>query len=337
MNKPIATVAELEAVIGKTPLPMTLKVIDHLDEGALQWIRFSPLAFSAFGDASGVAVTMAGGKPGFASAGARELRLPTALLDDPSLARPGAAFGSLFPLPGITETLRVNGKVAEVGDDEIRITVEECYGHCGKALIRSDFWTAVPIATPPSDISAFVAECRLMALATTDAQGRADLSPKGDPAGMMVHLESSKLWFADRPGNRRVDSFRNIISQPRVSAALLIPGSTHVVTLSGTAHMTDDEAVRAQFKVKDKTPALAIWIDDLSVTMSESPALVRVQLWPVAGRPADIEPARVFAEHIKLNKANGLGARLTSAALSVPGVTGLLKKGLEKEYKDNLY
>jgi hypothetical protein len=71
--------------------------------------------------------------------------------------------------------------------------------------------------------------------------------------------------------------------------------------------------------------------------MSESPALVRVQLWPVAGRPADIEPARVFAEHIKLNKANGLGARLTSAALSVPGVTGLLKKGLEKEYKDNLY
>ena len=101
--------------------------------------------------------------------------------------------------------------------------------------------------------------------------------------------------------------------------------------------MTDDEAVRAQFRVRDKTPALAIWIDDLSVTMSESPALVRAQLWPVAGRPAEIEPARVFSEHIKLNKTNGLAARLASAALSVPGVTGLLKKGLEKEYKDNLY
>lgn len=337
MNKPIATVAELEAVVGKTPLPMTLKVIDHLDEGAQRWIELSPLAFTAFGEASSVAVTLAGGKPGFASADVRELRLPTVLLDDPSLARPGTAFGSLFPLPGFTETLRVNGRVAEVRDDEIRIAVEECYGHCGKALIRSDFWTAAPIAAPPSDISAFVNECRFMALATTDAQGRADLSPKGDPAGMMVHLEGLRLWFADRPGNRRVDSFRNIITQPRVAAALLIPGSTHVVRLAGTAHMTADEVARAQFRVQDKTPALATWIDDLSITISESPALLRAHLWPVAGRPAGIEPAKVFTEHIKLNKANGLGARLTSAALSVPGVTGLLKKGLEKEYKDNLY
>jgi predicted pyridoxine 5'-phosphate oxidase superfamily flavin-nucleotide-binding protein len=208
MNKPITTAAELEAVVGKTPLPMTLKVIDHLDEGAQRWIGFSPVAFTAFGKASSVAVTLAGGNPGFASTSSHELRLPIALLDDPSLARPGVAFGSLFPLPGITETLRVNGKVAEVRNDAIHITVEECYGHCGKALIRSDFWTAAPITAPPPDISAFVAECRFMALATTDAQDRADLSPKGDPAGTMAHLEGSELWFDDRPGNRRVDSFR---------------------------------------------------------------------------------------------------------------------------------
>jgi predicted pyridoxine 5'-phosphate oxidase superfamily flavin-nucleotide-binding protein len=337
MSKQIATVAELEAIVGKTPLPMTLKVIDHLDEGALRWIRISPFCFTAFGDASALAVTMAGGSGGFASASAHELRLPAGSLDDAALARPGAGFASLFPLPGITETLRVNGRVAEVRHDKIRVVVEECYGHCGKALIRSDFWTAAPIAAAPSDRSAFIADCRLLALATMDAQGRADLSPKGDPAGMMVHLEGTRLWFADRPGNRRVDSFRNIIVQPRVAAALLIPGSAHVMRLSGTACITDDEAVRAQFRVQDKTPALAIGIDDLSITMSESPALVRAHLWPVAGRPADIEPAKVFTEHIKLNKTNGLGARLTSAALSVPGVTGLLKKSLENEYKNNLY
>jgi uncharacterized protein len=294
MHKPIATVAELEAIVGKTPLPMTLKVIDHLDEGALRWIRLSPLVFTAFGDPSGVTVTLAGGKPGFASASARELRLPTALLDDPALARPGFAFGSLFPLPGITETLRVNGRVAEVRNDEICIAVEECFGHCGKALIRSDFWTAAPIATPPSGLSAFVAECRFMALATTDAQSRADLSPKGDPAGMMVRLDGSRLWFADRPGNRRADSFRNIITQPRVAAALLVPGSTHIVRLLGTAHMTGNEDVRTQFRVEDKTPALATGIDDLDITMSESPALVRAQIWPVTGRPAGIEPAKTY-------------------------------------------
>ncbi|MCA1454610.1 pyridoxamine 5'-phosphate oxidase family protein [Bradyrhizobium sp. BRP22] len=336
MSKQIDTVAELEAIIGKTPLPMMLKVIDHLDEGALRWIGLSPFIVTAFGDASGIAVTMAGGKFGFASAGVRELRLPTALLDDAALARPDVGFASLFPLPGITETLRVNGRVTEVRHDEICIAVEECYGHCGKALIRSDFWTAPPLASPPSDLSAFIADCRFLALATTDAQGRADLSPKGDPVGMMVHFEGSRLWFADRPGNRRVDSFRNIITQPRVAAALLIPGSTRVVRLSGTAHMTDDAAIRAQFSVQDKTPALAIGIDDLSITMSESRALAQARLWPAAGRP-DIDPAKVFMEHIKLNKTNGLGARLTSAALSVPGAAGLLKKTLEHEYKNNLY
>ncbi|MDQ8730246.1 pyridoxamine 5'-phosphate oxidase family protein [Bradyrhizobium sp. LHD-71] len=337
MNEPITSVADLEAVIGKTPLPMTLKVIDHLDEGALRWIRLSPLMVAAFGDGAVVAVTLAGGEAGFAAGSTRELRLPIALLDDPASARPGAAVGSLFPLPGVTETLRVNGRVTDVRNGEIHIAVEECFGHCGKALIRSDFWTAAPLAVPPADISAFVAECRFMALATIDAQGRADLSPKGDPAGMMAQLDGSRLWFADRPGNRRVDSFRNIITQPRVAAALLIPGSTHFLRLSGVARMTSDEAVRAQFRVQDKTPALATLIDDLSVTMSESSALVRARIWPVAGRPAGIEPAKIFAEHIKLNKAKGLGARLTSAALSVPGTTGLLQKVLEKEYKDNLY
>ncbi len=332
----ITTVEALECVIGKTPPPMHLKVIDHLDAGALHWISRSPLMFAGFGDGSGVGVTLAGGAPGFASGDARELRLPVALLDDPTLARPGAAFGSLFPLPGIGETLRVNGRVTSVDANEVQIAVDECYGHCGKALIRSEFWSVQSIASAPDDIASFVAGSRFLALASMSAEGHADLSPKGDPAGSMVQFDGNTLWFADRPGNRRVDSFRNMIDRPQVALALLIPGSTHIAVLRGDARLTTDEAARARFTVQEKTPLLAIRVEVSAIELRDSPALARANLWPVHAE-IDIDPAKLFVEHIKLNKADGIGAALARASLSVPGVTALLKKGLDKDYKENLY
>ncbi|WP_447725784.1 pyridoxamine 5'-phosphate oxidase family protein [Sphingomonas koreensis] len=336
-DRRIESINALEDVVGKTPGAMHLKVIDHLDEGALRWIAAAPLAFAGFGDDSGVDLTLGGGAAGFASGDARELHLPRALLDDPIPAQPGAAFGSLFLIPGLGETLRINGRVSSVGPDRISIEVEECYGHCAKALIRSDLWSAEPTEDVRSDSAAFAAASRFMALATLGAEGHADLSPKGDPAGRMARLEGDTLWFADRPGNRRVDSFRNILVQPRVAVALLVPGSTQVAILRGEAALTTEKAARECFVVRDKTPLLAIRVEVSAIELRHSPTLARADLWPVDTRAPDIEPAKLFVEHIKLNRNAGLGAKLASAALAVPGVTGLLKKGLEQDYKDNLY
>ncbi|MEN2989225.1 pyridoxamine 5'-phosphate oxidase family protein [Tistrella sp. BH-R2-4] len=338
MTRTIKAEAELEAIIGTAPAPMMLKVIDHLDAGALRWIGAAPIALAAFGTvARGITATLAGGATGFAAADRREVRLPVALLDDATAIRVGDGAGLMFPLVGIREMLRVNGRVTQADDHEIRIAVEECYGHCGKALIRSDFWQAVPDATPPADIGSVVACSRFMGLGTMDAGGRADLSPKGDPAGAMVRLDGAGLWFADRPGNRRIDSFRNIITQPQVAALLLVPGSTHVARLSGRARISDDEAARAPFTVQGKMPALAVCIDDPAITLYDSPGLTRARLWPAGSPPDDIKPTALFAQHMKLNKNQGLGGMLTNAALSVPGVQGLLKKSLDKNYKDGLY
>lgn len=331
----ITTVAELEGVIGKTPPPMHLKVIDHLDAGALRWISASPLMFAGVGDGSSAGVTLAGSARGFASGNAHELRIPLALLDDPTLVQPCAAFGSLFLLPGIGETLRVNGRVASVDADHVRMAVDECYGHCAKALIRSELWAAQP-AQAPDDPAAFVASSRFLALATIGAGGRADLSPKGDPAGCMARLDGDVLWFADRPGNRRVDSFRNIVEQPNIALALLIPGANRIAIARGRARLTTDETARERFTVKDKTPLLAIGVEIETLDLRDSPALTRADLWPVHAE-IGIDPAKLFVEHIKLNKAGGIGASLARATLSVPGVTGLLKKGLDKDYRDNLY
>lgn len=331
----IMTLETLEGVVGKTPPPMHLKVIDHLDAGALRWISESPLMFACVGDHSRIGITLAGSAQNFASGDARELRVPVSLLDDPALARPGMAFGSLFLLPGIGETLRVNGRIVAADGDHMRVAVEECYGHCAKALIRSELWAAQPVEAP-DDPAAFVAASRFMALATIGANGHADLSPKGDPAGCMARLDGDVLWFADRPGNRRIDSFRNIVGQPQIALALLIPGSTRAAIVRGIAQLTTDAAARERFTVKDKTPLLAIRVAIDEFELRDSAALTRANLWPVRAE-SDIDPAKLFVEHIKLNKAGGIGATLARVSLAVPGMKGLLKKGLDKDYRDNLY
>lgn len=328
----IDSIDALEAVIGKTPPPVNLKVIDHMDANALRWLSVSPFAFAGFAAGGTIDMTLAGGASGFASGDARELRLPLESLDDPAVAREGASFSSLFLAPGIGETLRVNGRVAGVAGGVIRVAVEECYLHCAKALIRSAFWSAFPAGAVPDDPAGFIAASRFTALATMDGRGGADLSPKGDPAGSMARLDGGILCFADRPGNRRADSHRNIIAKPRVAMALLIPGSSRVAIASGSARLTTDEAVRSHFAVQGKTPLLVTAVAGLVIELRDSPALARAGLWPLENPAEGIDPAAMFVAHVKLNK--GLQAKVAGAVMSIPG---LMRKGLEADYKNNLY
>jgi predicted pyridoxine 5'-phosphate oxidase superfamily flavin-nucleotide-binding protein len=148
----------------------------------------------------------------------------------------------------------------------------------------------------------------------------------------MTQLDGDRLWFAERPGNRRADSLRNIISQPNVAALLMIPGSRQVAIIKGNAMISTEESVRERFAIRGKTPALATSIDLGEVFIQESPSLARADLWPVAARPDGIDPAKIFVAHVKLNR--GLQARLAGAIMSIPG---LMQKGLDKDYETNLY
>jgi len=335
----IGDVAALEACLGKRSDSIDLKVIDHLDDGAQRWIAAAPLAFCAFAGVTGpllsLGITLAGGAAGFArAAGPLRLALPLASLDAADLAVEGAGFAALFLVPGIGETLRVNGRVATVSAEAAEVAVEECYIHCAKALIRSEFWSAEPQEYGTDDPAAFLAESRFLALATVDDQGRADVSPKGDPAGTLIRLDGGVACYADRPGNRRADSFRNILAQPRVAAAALRLGSSRVATITGRARLSADDATRAAFAVNGKTPKLATLVDDARVTLAESPALARARLWPAAPRPDGLNAAAILAAHVKRNRNGGLAAGIVRAAVSLPGV---LESELRRDYKNNLY
>mgnify|MGYP001037203712 CR=1 FL=1 len=329
----LRTTAELEAQAGAKPAAIDLKVIDHLDAHARRSLRASPLAFAGFSDEQCIDATIAGGDPGFASAlDETQLRLPLAALDDPEQARQGRGVGLLFLIPGMGETLRVNGRVASADDESITVAVQECYLHCAKALLRSDFWQPAP--PPVGGVAEFLQSSRFMALATADTRLNTDLSPKGDPAGLLAQPFEGGIRFADRPGNRRTDSFRNILARPQASALFIVPGCTRVACVQGEAGIRADPQSRQPFTVRDKTPKLVGSIASPSIALRESAALARANPWVGQAPPADINPAAIFAAHVRLHKAGGLGAIVAKGLVAVPG---LMRKSLESDYKRNLY
>ncbi|MEM9530590.1 MAG: pyridoxamine 5'-phosphate oxidase family protein [Pseudomonadota bacterium] len=334
VRKPAALTEEsqIEASIGRRSKSVDMKVIDHLDPLALQWLNHAALGMIALAREGDIDAVLCRGGGLDTSAG--ELRVPLASLDETRAVAVGAAFGSLWAIPGLRETLRVNGTIIERSATQLTVRVRECYAHCGKALIRSDFWTPGATDRAPVALEEHLGAARFIALATVNDRGEADLSPKGDPAGTLVQLGDGVLSFADRPGNRRADSLRNLLARPAAALLLIAPGSATVATFRGTAQIFKDLALREHFAVQGKVPGLVVALDDLSMGVGQSQALLNAGLWPAPAAPAEIEPAAVFAAHVRLNKAASISQRVARALASSPG---LMKKGLDQDYKKNLY
>lgn len=324
----------LESLVGTRPPGSDLKVIDHLDAHALHWLASAPLMLAAVGEGARLAITLGGGAPGFVQAEHSTLRIALAAFDNGALFTEDTAFGALFLVPGIRESLRINGRVQALHDGDAVIAVHECYVHCAKALIRSQFWGAMAQPHANRTVAEHIAASSFIGLATADRYGNADLSPKGDPPGLLAQWRDGHLWFADRPGNRRTDSFRNMLSQPQVAAACLVPGSHQLLVLRAKAQLVSDAAMRGHFVVQGKTPALAICLQEPQVHLYRSAALERARLWPMTAPATGVDPAKTLVAHMAANKGKSVGARVASAIAAVPG---LMQKGLDKDYRNNLY
>lgn len=331
----LTNIDQVEQRVGKSPAPRDLKVIDHIDVHARHWLSFSHFAFMAFGKAGSIQLSAAGGEEGFVSVpDAKKLQFPLSALDEASVLEQGLSFGTLFMVSGMDETLRVNGEVAGIENGVVTLNVEECYLHCAKAFLRSNFWLPESAEQSHTELPDFLQHATFLALATMNKQGQADVSPKGDPENFLIQEEGGFICFADRPGNRRIDSFRNILEQPAVTIIALVPGCKNVLELKGTAELCDDEQLLNRFTVQGKKPKLVTKIKSESTVIKTSMAISRSLLWPAKEAPKDLNPAEIFKSHIKHSKENSLKAKVARAAVSLPGA---FEAGLELDYKKNMY
>ncbi|TCP48459.1 iron complex transport system ATP-binding protein [Tamaricihabitans halophyticus] len=126
----------------------------------------------------------------------------------------------------------------------------------------------------------FLREARFFLLATANTDGSMDVSPRGDVAGGLWFAEDGRaLAFADRAGNRRLDSMRNILRQPRVGMLFLVPGVGHTVRVNGRARITRDPTLLEHLATSEHRPVLATVIDVDEVYVHCGQAFARSALW----------------------------------------------------------
>jgi PPOX class probable FMN-dependent enzyme len=125
----------------------------------------------------------------------------------------------------------------------------------------------------------WLAASPFLLLATSDAAGRADVSPKGDPPGATLVLDERTIVLADRPGNRRVDGFLNVLANPHVGLIFLVPGRGDTLRINGRARLVRDAPFFDDLTVKGHRPKLALLIDVEEVFFHCSKAFLRAKLW----------------------------------------------------------
>jgi len=130
-------------------------------------------------------------------------------------------------------------------------------------------------------------------VATSDAAGNCDASPKGDPAGHLVHvLDPRTVVIAERPGNKRADGYLNILANPHVGIISLIPGREDTLRLNGRARLVRDAPFFADLEVRGRRPVLAMIVRIDQVFFHCAKAFMRSQLWqPESWPPADAMPS----------------------------------------------
>lgn len=116
-------------------------------------------------------------------------------------------------------------------------------------------------------------------LATANADGSCDVSPKGDPPGFTRVLDDTTLAIPERAGNRRVDGFRNILTNPHVGLIYLVPGRGDTLRINGRARLVRDAAFFDQMIVKGHRPQLALVVEIEQIFFHCAKAFMRSALW----------------------------------------------------------
>ncbi|TWD84785.1 hypothetical protein FB561_5981 [Kribbella amoyensis] len=129
-------------------------------------------------------------------------------------------------------------------------------------------------------------------ISTSAADGSCDVSPKGDPAGFTLVLDDSTIAIPERAGNRRVDGFTNIVSNPHVGLIYLIPGRGDTLRINGRARIVKDAPFFDEMIVKGNRPQLALLVEIEEIFHHCSKAFLRSKVWQPETWELDAVPSR---------------------------------------------
>jgi PPOX class probable FMN-dependent enzyme len=159
----------------------------------------------------------------------------------------------------------------------------------------------------------FIGLSPLCLVATADAAGKQDVTPRGDPPGGFKVLDAHTLAIADRPGNNRLDTLQNLLENPEIALIFLIPGIAETVRVAGTARLSVDPELLAAMAVQGKAPKCAIVVSVRQAYLHCAKALLRSRLWDgTYAQPKGTFPSisRIVGEQIGLSEADKKAAEV---------------------------
>ena len=164
-------------------------------------------------------------------------------------------------------------KEPKVLDAEGAAALVASYAPVAKGALLKD------IGRIDAHIGRFIAMSPLCMISTADAAGKQDVTPRGDPPGSFKVIDEKTVAIADRPGNNRLDTLKNLLENPEVGLIFLLPGVAETVRLAGTARLSVDPDLLDAMAVQGKAPRCAIVITVRQAYIHCAKAILRSRLW----------------------------------------------------------
>jgi PPOX class probable FMN-dependent enzyme len=168
----------------------------------------------------------------------------------------------------------------------------------------------------------FISRSPFLVLATADADGNQDASPKGDGPGFVMVEDARTIVIPERKGNRLMFSLRNILANPRVGIIFLVPGTDETFRVNGTAELTADPDLLVRLSARGAPALLAIRVTVQECFFHCAKAFIRSQLW----KPES------WSERRKISFAKLLSAKVGGS----DDLAQQIDKAIDQDYKDNL-
>jgi uncharacterized protein len=128
----------------------------------------------------------------------------------------------------------------------------------------------------------FIALSPFLVLASADAAGHVDASPRGDAPGFVAVPDARTLVIPDRRGNNRIDTFLNVLERPEIGLIFLVPGINETLRVNGTAAITQDPALLEPLRAQGKVPAAGLVVRVREAFFHCGKAMIRSALWDPA-------------------------------------------------------
>lgn len=161
------------------------------------------------------------------------------------------------PKMPVTSAEEVRAMFGEPMPNQLKKVIDHIDVHCRAWIERSPF----------------------IVITSSDAHGNMDISPKGDPAGFVKVLDPATLAIPDRLGNRRIDTFLNILQNPTVGILFVVPKRREVVRVTGVASLARDPDLLRMLAVNDKEPNIAMIVRVKEAFFHCGKSMIRSGMW----------------------------------------------------------